>query len=110
MMMIKKKLKNHSGESIGETLVALLIAAFALVMLAGAISSAGSIVTTSRNKLKEYYGDSTTSKETGSGTVTISSEDGAIEQDAEIEYSVEASLGENKSVIAYEYVPSDDED
>jgi hypothetical protein len=50
-----KKLKSQSGESISETLVAVLIAALALTMLAMAISSSLGIVTQAREKLDNYY-------------------------------------------------------
>ena len=71
---IRKKLNNQSGESISETLIALLIAAFALVMLAGAISAASNVVLASKDKVDKYYAEneSMIKKETkGEGTVTI---------------------------------------
>ena len=49
------KFGSNAGETIAETLVALLISALALVMLAGAISSAGKVITTSDKKMAEYY-------------------------------------------------------
>lgn len=49
------KLKSTSGESIAETLVAVLIAAFALLMLAGTINSASNLITKSKTKLNAYY-------------------------------------------------------
>ena len=55
MKSIKTKLRNNSGESIGETLVALLISALALLMLAGAISSASKIVTQNKTSMNTYY-------------------------------------------------------
>ena len=54
---IMNKLRGCSGESIGETLVALLISSLALVMLAGAISSASRVVTRGKAKLTEYYAE-----------------------------------------------------
>ena len=51
---IKKKLCGRAGESIAETLIATLIAALALVMLAGAVASAARIITTSRKAIEEY--------------------------------------------------------
>lgn len=48
-------LGSQSGETIGETLVALLIAALALTMLAGAITASGNMIAKGRKKLKEYY-------------------------------------------------------
>ena len=53
---MKNKLRSCVGESIGETLVALLIAALALLMLAGAVSSASRIVTRNKVAMEEYYG------------------------------------------------------
>jgi len=52
---IVNKLGSRSGESISETLVALLISALALVMLAGVIASSARIVTKSRDSMKTYY-------------------------------------------------------
>ena len=49
------KLKSTSGESIAETLVAVLISAFALLMLAGTINTASRLITGSQTKLEEYY-------------------------------------------------------
>ena len=51
-----KKLRSCAGESIGETLIALLIAALALLMLAGAVSSASRIVTRNKAAMEDYYG------------------------------------------------------
>lgn len=55
MERIKRKLSSQAGESIGETLIALLISALALVMLAGAVSTAMRIVTNSKEKIDVYY-------------------------------------------------------
>ena len=49
------KLKANLGESISETLVAVLIASFALIMLAGAITTSVRIVKDSKNQIGEYY-------------------------------------------------------
>lgn len=56
MKGIAAKLRGKSGESIGETLVALLISALALMMLAGAVSAAANVVTKSRNAMDTYNG------------------------------------------------------
>lgn len=55
MKNIIKKLSSQTGESIGETLIALLISALALVMLAGAVSTGMRIVTNSKEKMDAYY-------------------------------------------------------
>lgn len=52
---IRDKLSSKAGESISETLVSLLIASLALVMLAGAISSSSNMIMKSRQKLDSYY-------------------------------------------------------
>ena len=57
MKKMLKKLRSTAGESIGETLIALLISALALVMLAGAVSSASNIITRSNDAMNDYYRD-----------------------------------------------------
>lgn len=52
---VKGKLRSRAGESIGETLISLLISALALVMLAGAVSSAADIVKRSKKAMDQYY-------------------------------------------------------
>lgn len=55
MSRIKKKLRSRVGESLAETLVAVLVIAIALTMLAGMISATASMVMTTREKMKVYY-------------------------------------------------------
>ena len=50
-----KKLRSTSGESIAETLVAVLIAALALLMLAGTVNSSSRIITNSKTNMERYY-------------------------------------------------------
>lgn len=52
---IARRLKSRAGESIAETLIGLLIASLALVMLAGAIATATRLVLTSKDKMDRYY-------------------------------------------------------
>ena len=54
-IVICNKLRSTSGESIAETLVAVLIAAFALLMLAGTVNTSTNIVIKSKEVLKSYY-------------------------------------------------------
>lgn len=54
MTALFRKIKSNSGESIAETLIALLVAALGLIILASAINSTSNIITTSNNKIKEY--------------------------------------------------------
>lgn len=103
-----KKLKSRAGESIAETLVALLISALALLMLAGAVSSAARVVTGSSNKLKEYYAAdrNLATYETAKGTVTITVKP-TVSTDAPtplfekvVNYYENATLG-STNVVAY---------
>lgn len=52
---INSKISGNAGETIGETLVSLLIASLALVVLAGAISAASGIIMRSRDRINTYY-------------------------------------------------------
>ena len=52
---LKGKLYSCAGETIAETLVALLISALALTMLAGAIGTANRIITRSETQMQAYY-------------------------------------------------------
>ena len=49
-----KRLRSFAGESLTETLAAMLISSLAIVMLAGMISSAVRMVTSSKELVKEY--------------------------------------------------------
>lgn len=51
---IAAKLRGKSGESLAETMIATLIAALALVMLAGAVSAAANVITRSKTAMKTY--------------------------------------------------------
>ena len=52
--IIAAKLRGQLGESIAETLIALLISALALMMLAGAVSAAANVITKSRTSMNTY--------------------------------------------------------
>ena len=52
---IRKKLHSRAGETISETLISLLIASLALVMLAGAVTSGSAMIAKGRTKLEDYY-------------------------------------------------------
>lgn len=102
---LKKKLNSKAGESITETLVSLLIASFALVMLAGAMTAASSVLTRSKEKLgKEngYYSqtESLVKMESGEkGTMEISGT-GLNLQQVDIVYKVNDAFSKTP-VIAY---------
>ena len=99
-----KKLKSRAGESIAETLVALLISALALLMLAGAVSSAARVVTGSSNKLKEYYAaDRNLATRSGADTnkvdITIAAEK-VTQTFRDVNYYENETLG-STNVVAY---------
>lgn len=54
MKKAKRRLCSQAGESLGETLVGLLIAALALTMLAGAMMTSSGIITKSKAALNTY--------------------------------------------------------
>lgn len=69
MKKILTKLRSSAGESIAETLIALLISALAMMLLAGMISSTNNLVRTSETKMNNYYDD--TQKTTGTADISI---------------------------------------
>lgn len=117
MRRLIKKLGSSSGETIAETLVSLLIAALALTMLAGAMSSSFRMVTKSRNKLNEYN-EKTESMvkmdgagNSGSGAITITAgSSGAASPDISLnlpEYQVQYAYNNefnSTPVAVYKYL------
>ena len=106
-----KKLRSKAGESISETLISLLVASLALVMLAGAISSASAMITKSKDKLGDYYRENeklaaispSASPLPSSTVLSIENKDAAIsKQDVEVLYMENKEFG-NKTVAAYVY-------
>ena len=64
---IISKIRSSSGESIAETMVAVLIAAFALLMLAAMIRTSSRLITQSGQKMSEYYAENNeVAEQTGS--------------------------------------------
>lgn len=55
MKQIVKKLRSRAGETIAETLVALLVGTLALMVLAGMITATSNIIKTSESKMDDYY-------------------------------------------------------
>lgn len=99
---IFKKLTSTAGESISETLISLLVASLALLMLAGAVSSATGMITRSREKLGEYYESNdklVTVSDSTPGQVTIQST-GLTDQTVSIQYTQNTELGD-KTVVSY---------
>ena len=73
MKTIGKKLRSQVGESIAETLVAVLVIAVALTMLASMISATAGMVKKSEAKMDEYYAANSALENLASGNpLTIS--------------------------------------
>ena len=54
------KLRSRAGETISETMISVLVAALATVMLAGAVSAASNNIAKSRDKMDTYYSENET--------------------------------------------------
>ena len=105
-----------------ETLVALLISSFALLMLAGSITTASSIVERSRKKMDDYYtaneemvimpatvGSSNITKSTGSLTVSTLSSDSTLSiPPQEIVYYQNNAFSGSDPIITYRSKTSQD--
>lgn len=104
---VGKKLKSNSGESIAETLVAVLISAFALLMLAGTVNTASNLITKGQDNLGKYYAANNNLAEhkTSSSYLSISindSTDAQIETESVKAYTPGSSGTDfGKSLIAY---------
>ena len=89
---IKKKIGSRSGETIAETLIALLIAALALTMLAGAISYAFNMIRESRRNLEAYY-------DTANDMASLS---GGSDKTVTVSWSADESLKKSYTVTCVE--------
>ena len=103
---VRNKLRSTSGESIAETLVAVLISAFALLMLAGTVNSASNLITKSQDSLKTYYkdyNDLASPGESGSNYTALmkdSTDHELLKQAVKVK-SISSKIG-NKNLVAYE--------
>ena len=97
------KLRSQAGETIGETLVSLLIGALALTMLAGAVSTAGRLVNNSRDNLKEYYSgrDEMTVMSVSGTDTTVSISGTSLQQSHSIELYINSKSIGGREVAAY---------
>ena len=100
-----KKLRSRAGESIAETLVALVISALALLMLAGAITSASRVVERSKAAMTNYYeADNAlaqTATKKGDVSITIKDDADSISQTfVDVPYYLNDTLGAVE-VISY---------
>ena len=108
---IKNKIRNQAGETIAETLVALLIAALALTMLAGAVTTASGMVLKSKDRIDKYQDRveaavTASTSPTGDTTIAFADPDAAItepvpEAAQTVNYYEITAFG-NKKVIRYQ--------
>lgn len=105
MKTILKKVKNRSGETIAETLVALLISSLALVILAGAISASSGIIRKSSNKLNAYYDASNAAIEGMAGASGVNLTFGS-DITVQVKVGVNDTLSSNNPVVMFSYKKS----
>lgn len=120
LAQIRNRICNNSGETIGETLVSLLIAALALTMLAGAVGTATNIILMSRSKLQRYYDncDDIVSVQSGisdpdTGTIYMTVTGDTLAdpgQKQEVELYVNDEKFGNIQIAAYRIAESDNAD
>lgn len=110
---IPQKIRSRAGESIAETLIALLIACLALLMLASMITSGARMITKSRNLMETYYSANNVlenHKRPESGSLTITIKPTTINQSSSrMQKTFTAKYYQNntvssKPVISYEIV------
>lgn len=105
MKQIAKKLRSRAGETIAETLVALLVGTLALMILAGMITATANIIRTSEEKMDDYYEEcaklATFNAESGggSGEAVISVDEVEIVKTPVVTY--ENKIFANHTVTAY---------
>lgn len=104
MRVVRDKLKSTSGESIAETLVAVLISAFALLMLAGTVNTSSNLITRSQDSLGNYYeaNNGLTVRESGSeAKVSIIGIGNSVNETESVKLREVNSEFGNKKLIAY---------
>ena len=106
---LAKKLRSQAGETLGETLISLLIGALALLMLAGTISSSSKIITMGRKKLDSYYysNETTVVKMEEGGqkadiTISCPSDNAVKVQTYSVQYYINDCF-KRAPVVAYQY-------
>ncbi len=105
----QRKMKNQSGETIAETLVALLISSIALMMLAGMINSTVNLVTKSEAKMGDYYTQNAklenSEASSSTFTITIKPDDTSSKLNMSLEgVRYQTNNIFSKTVVAYSYV------
>lgn len=110
MKKMMKKIKNRAGETIGETLAALLIASLALIMLAAAISTSTGIISKSSKKIDAYFKDSNDKlvkmTDTSVGNVIFNEEGSMVQIPVQVDYA-QGELKNDEPVISFKVKDED---
>ena len=104
---IFKKLRSHSGETLAEVLVALLIIALSSMLLLVMINTASSMDIATRNRDKTFYEDLTRAEtqpeeNAESGTIIITDEN-------DLEQTIDVKVYGGQGLASYEKAESDEE-
>lgn len=106
--LIKLKLNNRSGETLAETLIAVLISALALVLLLSMITASSRLIQNGEAKIQEMY-DGSKKIEQAEITpfdATVKINDNALDGLEEISVNVKLYKDADSSLSKYEYNPA----
>ena len=106
--LIKSKLNNRSGETLAETLIAVLISALALVLLLTMITASSRLIQNGEAKMQEMY-DGSKKIEQAEITpydATVKINDNALDGLEEISVNVKLYKDADSSLSKYEYNPA----
>lgn len=106
--LIKSKLNNRSGETLAETLIAVLISALALVLLLSMITASSRLIQNGEAKMQEMY-DGSKKIEQAEITPTVATvkiNDNALDGLGKISVNVKLYKDADSSLSKYEYNPA----
>lgn len=106
--LIKSKLNSRSGETLAETLIAVLISALALVLLLSMITASSRLIQNGEAKMQEMY-DGSKKIEQAEITpydATVKINDNALDGLGEILVNVKLYKDADSSLSKYEYNPA----
>ena len=106
--LIKSKLNNRSGETLAETLIAVLISALALVLLLSMITASSRLIQNGEAKMQEMYDGSKKIEqaEITPSDATVKINDNALDGLEEISVNVKLYKDADSSLSKYEYNPA----
>ncbi len=107
MKQTANKLLSRAGETIAETLIALLISTLALMVLAGMISSTGNLVKSGKDKMDAYYRANGVMESFGDPTATkLTIADGTYTVSVDVQYATNETFTQTSdAVTAYRLAP-----